>query len=477
MIVRVQSAAELQNGIYYEYETESLPLGQGGMGTVYQGYCFREGDRDHYIPVAIKKIAYTSHELIDKAMREASIQIDHDNLLRMYGFIPNWEYNEITKTKSIQYYVVMEVLQGVNLDALINGQLTDKFGNVCEYAQDLYNLYNTNRLSFVKKIMSDVLSGVQALHEAGYIHRDLDPSNVMITHEGSIKVIDYGISKMIDCSNTDTNKGTVPGSMMGKVDYAAPEMITGDVNHHNATTDIYALGIMTYQLLVGSVPFDGDAAKVAKDQLGTPVPVVNISDPIIASIVSKATQKDQANRYQSINEILDDYKKLSLAELDKMESNDYQKLNAKDTTLDQMYHFLSTWPQSKHFAKVEAMIEARKESDSFQQISKDSDLKYLEKFLNDYPKSAKKLIVTSWIKQRQEKADFQQLSINSSKKDFQDFLNKYPYTTFKKEFRELRKAAKKHQRKPMSMAVVIILVTLVSLVGLAIGIFATVLWM
>ena len=91
MIVRVQGEAEIQNHIYYEYDSESVPLGQGGMGIVYQGYCFNEDNPEEYVPVAIKSIQNPTRDLVDRAMREASIQIDHPNLLRMYGFIPNME--------------------------------------------------------------------------------------------------------------------------------------------------------------------------------------------------------------------------------------------------------------------------------------------------------------------------------------------------------------------------------------------------
>ncbi len=310
MMVKVQSAAEFQNGIYYEYDTDSRPLGQGGMGVVYQGFCFHEGDRSQFIPVAIKQMTYTTPALIDKAMREASIQVDNDHLLRMFGFVPNWEQDLSTGVRALRYYVVMEALWGVNLDSLISGHLTDQYGNRCEYADSLYELYNTNRVEFVKTVMASVLSGVKALHDSGVIHRDIDPSNVMITQDGKIKVIDFGISKKIDGSVSRTG-GTVIGSLMGKVDYAPPEMITGDVEHHGYTTDIYELGIMMYQLAVGNLPFSGDNAHIAQCQIQTPVPVDNVPDKALRKIIRKATQKAQPERYQSIDEMISDLERLS----------------------------------------------------------------------------------------------------------------------------------------------------------------------
>lgn len=310
MIVKVQSASEFQTGIYYEYDTNSRPLGQGGMGVVYQGFCFHEGDRTQFIPVAVKKMTYTTPAMIDKAMREASIQLDHDNLLRMFGFIPNWEQDSVTGNSELRYYVVMEALWGVNLDNLLNGQLTDQYGNRCEYAEYLYQLYQTDRAEFVKHILENVLAGLGELHNRGYLHRDLDPSNIMITQDRKIKIIDFGISKKIDGS-VSRNGGTVSGTLMGKVDYAPPEMVTGDVDHHDFTTDLYELGILAYQLYTGNLPFFGDSAYIAQCQLQTPVPVGNISDKTIRKVVKKATQKSQTDRYQSVAEMIEDFNLIS----------------------------------------------------------------------------------------------------------------------------------------------------------------------
>lgn len=154
MIVRVQGEAEIQNHIYYEYDSESVPLGQGGMGIVYQGYCFNEDNPEEYVPVAIKSIQNPTRDLVDRAMREASIQIDHPNLLRMYGFIPNMEMDEYSKTFKPRYYLVMERIVGVSLESLMNGVLIDKSGAYVKFAKELYDQFRrqtcfckTNRIS------------------------------------------------------------------------------------------------------------------------------------------------------------------------------------------------------------------------------------------------------------------------------------------------------------------------------------------
>lgn len=397
MLVRVQSAATQQSGIYYEYETESLPLGQGGMGVVYQGYCYREGDRSQYIPVAIKRIANSNQDLINRAMREASVRVDHKNLLMMWDFIPNFEVDPATGTNVVRHYIIMDCLQGVNLDNLLSQNFRDKFNNECVYAKELYSLYLSDRGAFVRTVFLDVLNGVKALHDAGFIHRDLDPSNIMITHDREIKIIDFGISKNINESAGSSQKLTSVGSMMGKIDYAAPEMITGDVNHHNKTTDIYALGIIAYQLCVGELPFQGDTGAVAKCQLDTPVPVEKITDPVIRQIVRKATQKEQANRYQDISEMLDAFNRLTTQVNIEEYEKEFRKLNEYSSE-DRLRDFLARNPDGRHTDEVQRMLSQRIEEDAFKKLSADSSKEDLSAFLSEYPDSRHRKEVHKWLK-------------------------------------------------------------------------------
>lgn len=307
MIITVQGAAEIQNGIYYQYDSESNPLGQGGMGIVYEGRCFRVDNPNEYVPVAIKKITNTTPDLIERAMREASIQIDHPNLLRMWGFIPNMEPDPYTNTYKTQYYIVMDRLIGVDLYSLIYGVTIDKSGYNVEYAQKLYSLFIDNRFEFVKIVMTSVLNAISELHKAGYIHRDIDPSNVMVTNEEQIKLIDFGISKTFSSLNDNGHKLTKTGAIIGKADYAAPEIVIGDIMHHNVTTDIYALGIMLFQLYSGELPFSGTDPEIMQAQLNEPLPLKNIDNPSIRAVIEKATQKKQSARYQSVEDMKADF--------------------------------------------------------------------------------------------------------------------------------------------------------------------------
>ena len=304
-IVRIQGEQNRQQGVYYEYDRHSLPLGEGGMGRIYQGYRVEEfsGMR---IPVAIKEIneeISRNPQVIDRAQREASIQIDHDNLLRMYDFVANHEYLPLHDAHIVRYYMVMERLVGVNFDQVLSGNFYDKSGMLIPLAQYIYEEYGKNRENAIAYVLKAVLSGLSALHDVGYIHRDIDPSNIMVTLDGKIKLIDFGVCKRVG-TLTQEKQLTSAGSFLGKVNYAAPELALGDVNAQNATTDIYALGILMYQFLVGSLPFSGSNHEVLKQQVDSKLPLKNIAHKGMRKVVEKATEKQQAKRYASAAEMI-----------------------------------------------------------------------------------------------------------------------------------------------------------------------------
>jgi len=306
MIVRIQGAEQIAQQIYYEYDTESMPLGQGGMGVVYLGRCV-SAINGAYTAVAIKKIANDSPDLMMRAVMEASVQIEHPNLMRMWGFIPNAEWDPYTQTSVTRSYVVMEYLSGVNLESMLMGNCTDKQGQIVEAAQSFCAQYEQNRVSASVSIMKQILEGVAQLHASGFVHRDIDPSNVMITSEGNVKVIDFGVVKQMNvAANPFSRKLTNDGSIIGKMEYAAPEVVKGFVDVHNYSTDVYALGIVFFQLLTGSLPFTGNSEEVVKAQAEAAMPLHLVEDRALRRIIGKATQKEQSARYATAQDMLDD---------------------------------------------------------------------------------------------------------------------------------------------------------------------------
>ena len=299
-VIKIQGTTEKENGVVYEVNTECPPLGVGGMGQVFKGT--RIDAKGVRMEVAIKFLFDDlPQHVIERARREASIQIHNENLVEMFGFI---QIDEVVAPGVVhqRYHVVSELLTGVVLYDLLKGKTCDSSGVEIPFAQDLYRLYKEDAYAFALYIVKNVLSGVMALHDKGYIHRDIDPSNIMITADGKVKIIDYGIAKQLSTLNTQDQMLTTAGQFMGKATYAAPELVVGDVVHQNKTTDIYAVGILLFQLLTGHLPFDGATHEVLDMQLHKKMPLQDIAEKNIRKVVAKATEKKQIDRFQSAAE-------------------------------------------------------------------------------------------------------------------------------------------------------------------------------
>lgn len=306
-IVKLQGDSERKKGIYYELDAESTPIGVGGMGKVYRGRLVNEATGSTR-PVAIKFLFDDlPADAIDKSRREASIQLQNDNLVEMLGFIETTG-DMVLGMQQKHYHVVSELLWGVSLLDAMAGKMKDFEGNEIPFAVQMMKEYEDNPQEFAKKIVHNVLMGLIALHNAGYIHRDIDPSNIMLTRDRKIKIIDFGIAKKFkDLGANDVSK-TKAGMFLGKPEYAAPELVLGDVGNQNQTTDIYAVGILLYQCITGSVPFKVtetcDMASVLDMQLKKDIPLAPVKNKYLRAIIRQATQKKRENRYQSSAEML-----------------------------------------------------------------------------------------------------------------------------------------------------------------------------
>lgn len=300
-IIRLQGAQEKASGIYFEVDSTSTPIGEGGMGKVYKGTSVdtKSGVKRE---VAIKFLFMDLPEqAVERARREASIRLRNDNLVEMLGFI---ETDEERDGKTVKHYhVVSELLDGVSLADILQGKCTNPGGKEIPYARQLMNDFQKAPDHFAKTVIKATLSGLMALHDAGYIHRDIDPSNIFITADGHIKLIDFGISKQMKNLTTNDKALTVAGAFMGKPEYASPELALGDLKHQNHTTDIYAVGVLLYQCITGNVPFEGTRFDVLDKQVREKLPLKDIANKELKRIITKATEKRQELRYQTAAEM------------------------------------------------------------------------------------------------------------------------------------------------------------------------------
>lgn len=292
--------------VFYEFNSDDRPLGEGGMGRVFKG---RRIDRSKGLvrEVAIKMMFDDlPNHVIERARREASIHIVNDNLVEMIDFVEVNERNSYGQVVATHYHVVSEFLDGINLDEFLNGKTANHDEGVNSTVISLYDEYQNNRPKFVGFVFRHILLGITALHYAGYIHRDIDPSNIMVTSDGKIKLIDFGIAREVASMGQQEHHLTNTGQFIGKPYYAAPELVLGDIAHQDFRTDIYALGIVLFQLMTGHLPFDGPMHEVNDKQLREKLPLQEVGDKAVRKIIAKATEKKQEKRYQTAAEMLVD---------------------------------------------------------------------------------------------------------------------------------------------------------------------------
>lgn len=248
-------------------------LGEGGMANVYLAHDLIL-DRD----VSIKTLRLdlsNDEKTINRFRREAmaATELTHPNIVAVYDF---------DDEEGLQY-LVMEYIDGMDLKTYIKK-------------------YFPIPLQQVIHILKQVLSAVSAAHKTGIIHRDLKPQNILIDNEGNAKISDFGIAMSnSDMAMTQTN------TIMGSVHYLSPEQTRGAMATDKS--DVYSLGIILYEMLVGKVPFAGEnAVAIALQHSQTAIPFVRDFDSSIPqaleNVVLKATAKDPADRYLSVDEML-----------------------------------------------------------------------------------------------------------------------------------------------------------------------------
>ncbi len=298
--------------IYYEYDRFSAPVGQNGMGLVYKGRMV-DASTGAFRDVAITDVQLEGtldeqSETIERAKRVSSIRVNNDNLVEILGFV-EIEENKFNVNKK-RYYIISEYLNGVSLDNVLNGNYYNYCGELVDYASELGQKYQTDRDAISCYIIKNVLSAFMALHDLGYIHRDLDPSKIMITDDRKIKLIDFGACEQIISLDNLCN-GKSEGVFTGNASYAAPELLLGDIKNQNYTTDIYALGVLLYQLCCNHLPFHGTNQEIISTHLRGQIPMKDVKNNEFKRIIKKATNKMQSKRYASVSEFRVDLERMT----------------------------------------------------------------------------------------------------------------------------------------------------------------------
>jgi serine/threonine protein kinase len=273
-------------------------IGKGGMGEVYLAQDTKLGRK-----VAIKVLSLRfsrNSKKLKRFLKEAQTvsALNHPNIITIF------EIGEVNRSR----YITLEYVDGETLAA---------------------HLKKTQSLESLVDIAVQIGSALAAAHAAGIIHRDIKPDNVMIRNDGLVKVLDFGIAKLIrpekadsafgitedetliqEAENQEAESGlTVPGMVIGTANYMSPEQARGE--EVDGRTDIFSFGVVFYKMVAGHLPFDG------RNRMETIASIINKKPkpltqadipPEIKRIISKALRKDRDERYQTVKEMLADLK-------------------------------------------------------------------------------------------------------------------------------------------------------------------------
>jgi eukaryotic-like serine/threonine-protein kinase len=270
------------------YEVEEL-VGHGGMSSVYKA---KDSLLERHVALKILHEQYSADEdFVERFKREARsvAQLQHPNIVTV---IDRGEENG-------RQYIVFEYIDGENLKehVVLNGRL-----DVREALE----------------IAVEVARGLAFAHEQGLVHRDVKPQNILLNGDGRAKVTDFGIARTVDVDGM-----TQTGTILGTSNYIAPEQAGGQ--RVDAHSDVYALGVVLYELLAGEVPFPGESfVAVAMKHMHEPAP--NLLDvrgdvPLrVAAAVDRALEKDPEQRFPTMNAFAAELE-ACLAELDQQDGD------------------------------------------------------------------------------------------------------------------------------------------------------------
>lgn len=242
-------------------------LGEGGMGAVYKGV---DTMLDREVAIKALRPELASQTAVVERFRSEAVtlaKLHHPNIATLYSLFRQGD----------ELYMVLEYVRGETLDSILQrrGALS---------AEE------------VIPVFCQILDGINHAHEFGIIHRDIKPANMMLTDKGILKVLDFGIARLLG-----SNRMTRAGNIIGTLEYMAPEQVKGQET--DARSDIYALGMMLYEVLTGRLPFDTENEfELMRRQIEEVPPSPRVLNPAIPveveAAIMRSIQKNPDHRFQ-----------------------------------------------------------------------------------------------------------------------------------------------------------------------------------
>lgn len=273
-------------------------LGEGGMGRVYEA---RQESPDRSVALKVIRPGLVSRTVQKRFHHEAQVlgQLKHAGIAQVYqaGTLPSTD----GVLGGGQPYFAMELVRGPHIGEYVKAEGLDVHATL--------------------ELLARVCDAVQHAHQRGVIHRDLKPGNILVEgsgHDAQPKVLDFGIARLVDDSDlARQTQHTEAGQIVGTLAYMSPEQIEGDRLHIDTRADVYALGVIAYELLSGKQPIDVtgktivEAARLIREH--EPARLGNLRRELagdVETIVAKAIEKERDRRYASAGELAADFRRV-----------------------------------------------------------------------------------------------------------------------------------------------------------------------
>src|SRR6202051_2725650 len=250
-------------------------LGEGGMGTVYKA---KDRELDRLVALKVIRPEYANHpETIRRFKQELILarQVTHRNVIRIFdlGIADSFKF------------ITMDYVEGRDLSKILSDKGKFLVNDGCE-------------------IVRQICSGLEAAHSEGVVHRDLKPQNIMLDAQGRVFLMDFGLARSMELVGM-----TRTGALIGTPAYMSPEQAKGE--KVDARTDLFSLGVIFYELLTGTLPYQAESmmATLIKRAKEPPVPPIQVErsiPPATNDIIMKCLQIKLERRYQQASEILSD---------------------------------------------------------------------------------------------------------------------------------------------------------------------------